>query len=298
MMISRETRLKNLRDMTPFQRLCHWINERETIRLAKEAGDPKPWTFDPILQTYRFCNVRRMDDKVSQWLLKNWYEPHFDHPNMLLACALARQLNNTDALQAVGFPKKWEPAKLQKILEDRATAGHKNYSAAYMITSNYGERGRAPESKPYQTMFRVCDPVYQAKNVSKSLRIDTDSMQKTWKKLLAFQGFSGFIAGQVVADLRWAISGSWLDKIAWAPMGPGSKRGMNRLLERGVHDPLSQEEFLENLQDMIAECHKVLPASITDRLEAIDWQNCLCEYDKHSRVLFGEGTPKQKYPGE
>ena len=76
----------------PKNRFLYWIKERESIRKKKEAGNPKPWTDDPILQNYRFCNVRRMDDTVSQWLLKNWYEPYFDHPNMLSAAGLSSMI--------------------------------------------------------------------------------------------------------------------------------------------------------------------------------------------------------------
>ena len=58
--------LSKVKSMTPLNRLVYFITEREAIRLKKEAGEPKPWTSDPILQQYRFCNVRRMDDKVSK----------------------------------------------------------------------------------------------------------------------------------------------------------------------------------------------------------------------------------------
>lgn len=292
-MISRETRLKNLRDMTPFQRLCHWINERETIRLAKEAGEPKPWTYDPILQTYRFCNVRRMDDRVSQWLLKNWYEPHFDHPNMLLACALARFFNKEASLSRItgmvfrdGKRPDWSAIK--KCLRKYRDGGGTVFNGAYVVRGNDGidkiECVVDYYVKPLVTRCQL--------NVA-----DTITMQHVHGLLHEQYGFGSFMAGQVVADMRWAISGGWTDRGYWAPMGPGSKRGMNRLLGRGVNDPLSQEEFLENLQQMIGDCCNVLPASITDRLEAIDWQSCLCEQDKFCRAIFDEGTPKQKYQG-
>ena len=48
-----------------FDRLVYYINERESIRKLREAGYPKPWTQDKILQTYRFCNVNREDDTVT-----------------------------------------------------------------------------------------------------------------------------------------------------------------------------------------------------------------------------------------
>src|SRR5262245_39207311 len=55
------------------KKLCYWISEREAVRQRKEAGNSKPWTADPLLQGFRWCNVRRMDDRVSKWLEDNWY---------------------------------------------------------------------------------------------------------------------------------------------------------------------------------------------------------------------------------
>ena len=41
--------------------LWNYIEERERIRLRKEAGEPFPWTADPILRQapLRECLVRR-----------------------------------------------------------------------------------------------------------------------------------------------------------------------------------------------------------------------------------------------
>lgn len=282
-------KIENVSNMTPMGRLLYWIKERQRISIKKASGKPKPWTDDEILQSYRFCNVKRIDDKVSWWLYKNWYKPRISHPNMLLACTLARQLNNIESLEAVGFPNPWQPDKVQEVLEKRAEQGLKNYSSAYMITANFGERGREPETKAYQTVWRVCDPVYRS-----GLKLDTNSMQRTWRSLLGFQGFSSFIAGQVVADLRWAVRGAWKDKDEWAPMGPGSARGINRLLGRPIDAPLTQEEFLRH---MLVAYDTIKGRPSTPLMEAIDFQNCLCEFDKYERVRLGEGRPKNKYPG-
>src|SRR6266567_8711286 len=51
--------------------LTDFVYEREQIRLRKAVGQSPPWTDDPILNTYRFCNIRRRHDRVSQWLIKN-----------------------------------------------------------------------------------------------------------------------------------------------------------------------------------------------------------------------------------
>ena len=53
-------------DQEAFDAFWYWINERHQIYLRKQA-DPKgwPWTSDPILQEYRFCNVFRELDTVT-----------------------------------------------------------------------------------------------------------------------------------------------------------------------------------------------------------------------------------------
>lgn len=282
--------LDKLKRRPPRDRLLYWIKERESIRRKRTLDLEPPWTTDPILQSYRFCNVRRMDDRVSRWLWTHWYRPYRDHPNMVLACTLARQLNNPEALEAVGFPERWEPERVQRLLEKRAEQGLKNYSAAYMITGRYGTRDRARETKPYQTVWRVCQPIADDPPV-----IDSSSMRATWETLLGRSGFSSFIAGQVVADLRWALRGYWADRRDWAPLGPGSQRGLDRLRGQPLrpYTPLRDQE--EEFSEFLAWVRAAVDRNLCSRLEAIDYQNCLCEWDKYERALWGQGRPKRGY---
>jgi len=278
-------KLSKVKKLSAEKRLLYWISERESIRVKKEAGKKKPWTNDSILQTYKFCNVRRMDDRVSQWLLKNWFEKFYGHKNMLTACTIAREINNTDSLEEIGFPEVWNPKQVKRILEVRFERGLKVFSGAYMITGTLGG------TKIEQVVDKVVTPIHKKKP-----KIDLSSMEASCQALLPFAGFSNFIAGQVIADMRWAVEGSWLDAPTWAPMGPGSKRGMNRLLGRPKDSPLKHNEFQSELLNVIDLVESKLP-EISERVEAIDVQNCLCEFDKYSRTLFGEGRPRSKYQG-
>ena len=49
----------DLANMGPVDRLWYWIHECHMIWVKRKLGRPKPWTRDPILQQYRFCNVFR-----------------------------------------------------------------------------------------------------------------------------------------------------------------------------------------------------------------------------------------------
>lgn len=271
--------------LPPFERLVEWIRERERIRVKRSFREPPPWTDNEALRTYRFCNVRRMDDKVSQWLLTNWYRPNRNHPNVVVAAALARHFNLPHVLQAIGFPKVWEPERIKTVVRELKVSGKTVFNSAYMV------RGIESTDKTEMVVDWVCQPL-----VGNPPAINGNSMEASVAALLPYWGFSSFMAGQVVADLRWAMSGSWSDRNDWAPIGPGSKRGMNRLHERPKDKPLDQGQFLEELRELRPKLIERLPNE-TKRLEAMDFQNCLCEFDKMERVLSGEGKPKNLYRG-
>jgi hypothetical protein len=283
-------KIDKVKKLSTKERLLYWISEREKIRIARESNQQKPWTDDEILQSYKFCNVRRMDDRVSRWLNDNWYIPYCDHPNMLTATTLARQLNNTESLEAVGFPTRWNPEKAEQILNERSSDGKKNFSAAYMITGTLGG------TKVQQIVHKVVTPIHRAVRAGQ-LQISTTFMQSMWELLLPFAGFSSFISGQVVADLRWGVSGLWIDKEIWAPYGPGSKRGLNRFFDRDKNTPMKDTLFSKEFNSYIGYCVSNLDRTITSRLEAMDFQNCLCEFDKYERTLWEGRRPKQKYSG-
>ena len=48
-----------------------WITEREAIRLRRIAGNPPPWTDDPILREWSFCNVCREADHTTEWIAQH-----------------------------------------------------------------------------------------------------------------------------------------------------------------------------------------------------------------------------------
>ena len=282
--------IEDVRKLSTMDRLIYWIKEREDIRIRRQSQLDPSWTDDEILQSYRFCNVVRKEDRVSQWLIENWYEPYFDHPNSLLACTLARQFNLPGTLKVVGYPDTWNPKKLNEQLTALYQAGVTLYNSAYLITGCLDRT----KYKFQQTIWKVCNPIHDIQ----SKLIDKTSMRVTWKKLTRQTGFGSFIAGQVVADLYLASELQWSDRKIWAPVGPGSSRGMNRLMEKtNINKVIGQGPFEDKLLQLINKLRSVLPKKLTKRMTGIDYQNCLCEFDKYERTLWGQGRPKRNYDG-
>jgi hypothetical protein len=257
--------------------LRFWISEREKIRVKKEAGKPKPWTKDPMLQNYRFCNVQREHDKVTAWIRTNWREPYRDHPNLYLAMIMARLINWPPALEEIGFPGQWNYKKYLRLLQNRKMRGDQIWTGAYMVTA-----GGRPVPKE-EAVLGMIDAFHKREYRPKR----GDSLFSIWRALQN-QGVSGmgsFLAAQVVADLKFTpLCASAIDWYDFCAPGPGSMAGMNRLLGLYLLTSWSQPDF----QDAVSELMKIVVHPET----AQDMQSCLCEFSKYRR-----GFSRAKYPG-
>lgn len=287
---------------------AYWITEREKIRKAKESGKAPPYTTDPVMAYTRWCNVRRMDDKVSLWLVRNWYTPgdYASYRLALIAGLMARMINKPETLSAIiggnrGFTR-WDYDRAYKTMYEIKDRGEVVFTNAYIINGASG----GPKIDQVLNAIQKC---YKASDKAATAYIVPDSLQRTAEALHTLPGVGDFIAGQVVADLRWVLGrtteGWWADAMTWAPPGPGSSRGMKYLLGlataedmAGRGKDLSAKQFLPYLRQLIALAQKhpkVAPVFRDRRLEAHDIQNTLCETSKYVRVKYGTGKAKNGY---
>lgn len=277
-------KIEDVKKLPVQERFLYWIKERESIRLKKEAGEPKPWTDDEILQSYRFCNVHREHDHVTKWISENWRNPNQGHKNLWFAMAVARMFNWPDTLAEIRYPHCWDLRRVKQKLERREQRGDKIWTGAYLVSTNGVRMGKVD-----YVLRRVLTPLWQGRE---SLRpTETDSLASFAKRLMAYNGFKGFMTGQVVADTKYAEP-LWYaeDWGTWAISGPGSRRGLNRLIEQPINQSWKESKWFETLCD--------LRRRLKIRgMHNQDLQNCLCEFDKYERCLWGEGRPRNKYQG-
>jgi hypothetical protein len=257
----------------------NYMIERHSIYERRAEGQPYPWTEDPILNEYSFCNVYRELDRVTIWIRENWREPYADHPNLPFAMAMARQINWPDTLEEIGFPEEWKPQHVKNIMQDRMARKEKVYTGAYMLTGTLGG------TKVEQTVDKILTPLYV------NFPHEYSSLENCWKSFLPYAGFSDFMSYEVVTDLRHT---KWLckapDIMVWANPGPGAKRGLNRIHGRELEKSIPKAQLISEMRDLLALLNnKPLP------LEMRDIEHCLCEFDKYERVRLGQGKPRAKY---
>lgn len=284
--------------------LIYFVKEREAIRRKKLEGSPAPWTKDLILQTYRFCNIRRSDDRVSSWLIKNVLTEQniqYDLGSFLMFSAWCRWVNwppTIAAVMAEGFyPKKridW--VKLGRFVDK---IKGKKWTGAYMIV--------APRKSKQKKGLFVAETVIQKSMGEVIPRLVTlfDSSvsppphrEAVWNMLREHNFFGGFMAGQIVADWGYtSLLRGAPDTFTWAPQGPGSRRGFNRLIGGLIKAKVPQELWDKRLVEWRMKVIAALGSEYVN-LTMMDVQNQLCEVDKYLRVKNGEGRPRAKYRPE
>jgi len=284
------------KNITSMPALLYFVWEREAIRLARDNDDyTGELTRDPILSKYKFTNIRRKDDRVSKWIIDNVIQKGYrkDLWFVLLICRLVNWpptlqhlIDENVLFQVAG---DFDPIRFSEVIESFKEEGKKVYSGAYMV---YPTKKEAGSVKSLSLGKYIIEPVLERAD-----EIDyaqQDSIAKFVEELAKCFGISTFIAGQVAADLTYcqATLSEAVDLYTYAPIGPGSSKGLNYLLGRSPYASWKQVDFNAELI--------TIRNQIVDELEIKDMtlhdvQNCMCEYSKYARTVLGEGQPKSMY---
>lgn len=287
-----------------------YAKKRERIRIDRADGEAPPWTTDKILQTYRFCNVFREDDKVTTWFREK-VRSKLPIDEILLATVLFRWFNRIEIGEVIWsqsdlFDRRtpweaWKDEPHRAILKD---AIKRAYPDGPYVTGAYIIKGQDGMPKLDGVLYSF-DQFFTGESQGLDWRGMTDllrrrrgkiTMQIVWDWLREFNYLGPFMAYEIVCDLQHT---KLLDRApdinTWANPGPGAMRGLNRIAGRELRSRSGKRE-------MIIEMQALLAASRSER----NWpwyqrpwdmrtvEHTLCEFDKYQRVLLGQGRPRQK----
>lgn len=290
------------------QMFWYFMNERHKIYVAKEIDKKKwPWTRDPILKKFKFTNVFRQLDRVTQeWTQRYMKLQHgkVSDEDLLFKLCMFRLFNwppTYDALHYEIANKKWNEKKAVKLLKERAASGddEKNqiFTGAYIIPNAGSERPKI------EVICEAVTWVYEnRKDLVKRIR-KRPSMEKTVNILQNIFTVGPFIAYEIACDLRFTrILNDATDINSWANPGPGAKRGIHRLLvgdkdwPRGTPKP----NYVRKMRELLVMAQK--PGVLGKHIKDCEWpfemreiEHSLCEMDKYLRVKNGEGRPRSRY---
>lgn len=265
-----------------------FVQERHLIYERRAEGLPPPWTEDPILATYKFTNVYRENDRVTQWIYENWMQPHLHDPYLWFALCVARIVNWPPSLEAVGYMGAWAPGKFIKKMAARAESGEQTFTGAYMINQSI-PGGKGVPKHEYVANF-VLNPIWERRKYLQP--VAGEKLEAFHERLCSVKGFGSFMAAQVVADAKYAPAlKDAPDWTTFAAPGPGSLRGLNVVCGRPPDAPWAPLDWKIALLELALIVNKRLcargrkPAErvLPRPLDAQNVQNCLCEFSKYKR---------------
>jgi len=261
-----------------------------------------PWTNDPILQEYKFTNVYRASDRVSQYLIRRVaYFGDQSEEEIFFRTILFKLFNRISTWElfercfgTISW-KTFNLARYDAILSNELHRGEKLYSAAYIMPCPpFG----AP--KKHTNHLMLLDKMMKD-NVPAKVANAT-SLEHVFSILRAYPSIGDFLAFQFAIDLNYTnlINFSEMDFVV---PGPGARSGLRKVFRDSCG--LSDEDVIRAMAEQASEEFEryALPfRNLWGRsLQLIDCQNLFCEVDKYARVAFpdangsGRARIKQRY---
>lgn len=284
------------------------MNERHSIYLNKEAGNPWPWTNDSILQKYKFTNPFRQNDAVTKVLTTEITTPHYNaEPDLLFANIATFRMFNWPATyrNLGGWRTTWSEVRAKKILNKQKAQGRKIFTGAYIIT-NAGSK-----SSKVDYICESITPLWKNRKTITKKIMSGNSLQVASAYLQSYPAIGRFIAYELVTDLRHTpILNTAEDIGSWANPGPGAKRGLNRIHGRHLKFTQPDDKFIEEMRTLLSLANveitdelstgspgqlSCITHNYTHAIEMRDIEHSLCEFDKYLRVKNGEGRPRSLY---
>ena len=266
--------------------------ERQNIFWKKLNGEEAPWTDDYLLQQYKFCNSYRVNDRVSQYLLKNviYNGNKYADEDMLFRIILFKLFNKeaTWELLVNEFGditlKEFNFEIYSKVLSEATLKGVKIYNDAYISCANkaFGY------DRKHDNHLALLNKMFNEDKIASKIKA-CKTMKEAFDIIKSYPLIGNFMAYQLVTDINYSEVVDWKED-EFTVAGPGSLRGIKKcFIDTG---DISNEDIIRYMYEHQDEEFKRLNLDfkkIGDRpLQLIDCQNIFCELDKYCREKVPE----------
>jgi 5-hmdU DNA kinase, helical domain len=266
----------------------HFAAERLAMYYRRLSNLGGPWTSDPILRAFRFTNVYRVADRVSQYLIREvQYRPDRSQtPRELFFRTILFKLFNSidtwEALEQAIGPVVWDNIDLNAVnntLDELLARGRSIYSAAYIMPSPpFGHTRKHTNHLALLARMmqdRMPDRVRQAPN-----------LKTIYETMLTYPGLGPFLAFQYTIDLNYSSMLDFDEEFVIA--GPGARDGIAKCFANPAQR--SAEETIYCVSERQEEEFTTRGLEFTGlfgrRLHPIDCQNLFCEISKYARAAY------------
>jgi len=264
---------------------------RHDVYLRRLRGEAPPWTDDPVIAAWRFTNVYRAADRVSQYLIRNViYAGNQDRSEVVFRVLLFKWFNRIstwellqERLGPLGVGS-FDPAAAARVLSGARAAGERIYSAAYIVPPVPGEPSPKHAGHLALTM-RMLDA-----GLPDRLG-EAGSLEGVFRLLRAWPGVGDFLGYQMAIDMNYSNVIDH-DENEFVVAGPGALDGLSKAwpgadLRRAAE--LIRATAAEQ-DEQFARLGLDFPGLFGRPLKLIDCQNLYCEISKYARAAHPDAS--------
>lgn len=268
-----------------------FATERQNIFFKRFNDESFPWTKDKILYQYKFTNVYRATDRVSQYLIKNVIYKGSQKPEevffRLLLFKIFNRISTWEVLEyelgKISF-KDYSFKRYDKVLSEVMHSRIPIYSAAYIMASGRLTFGY---ERKHQNHLRLIELMIKEKVPYKLQHCK--SMSEAYNLLHSYPTIGDFLAYQYVTDINYSTLTNFTE-MEFVKAGPGAKDGIVKCFKD--FGGYSYEDIIRLMVDNQEQEFERLNLDFKNlwgrKLQLIDCQNIFCEVDKYSRVAHPE----------
>lgn len=267
--------------------------------MRRVEGLPWPWTDNPVLREYKFCNVFRAADRVSQYMIRDvcYHEEQCTPEDRLFQIIAFRVFSKVETWRAIRsllghYPTLNDLANdnfsgaLEQLKDDKATL----YTAAFILcaTNAYGQRLK------HRNHIALFKHMFLQDNLGVKL-LAASSLREVYDLLHTYPLMGDFMSYQIAIDLNYSDLVNF-DENSFTQAGPGALRGIKKVFEN-TGDYAPAEVILWMVKHQKEEFKRLnLPFDgLWGRpLHAIDCQGLFCETDKYCREVAPQLTSSRK----
>lgn len=285
-----------------------FASRRQAAFETRLAGKSQPWTSDPILQIYKFCNVFRAADRVSQFMIKDvayGQDAETTARDRVFQITAFRTFSNIATWESVAYELGGAPrldhlrsGEFERALDRVKARNGGLYTGAFILCANKAF-GFDEKHRNHVALFK-----HMFLDHSCGERVlQAPSLEAVVELLQSFPLMGPFMAYQTAIDLNYSELLDFSEN-DYTQAGPGALRGLKKAFtDLGDYSPADTILWMVDRQD--EEFRRLeLPfrGLFGRRLHGIDCQGLFCELDKYCREAVPELTSarsriKAKYSG-
>lgn len=275
----------------------YWIfaSRRQAAFERRVSGAAWPWTEDPILRTFKFCNVYRAADRVSQYMISDvaYASDAGDFADRAFQIVAFRTFSNIATWKGLRLELGRAPR-----LEDLATGAFEHaldrikkrngglYTGAFILCANKAFGFNAKHHN-HVALFKL---MFLTERLDRSIET-ANSLEQVVQAIQRFPLMGPFMAYQTAIDLNYSELIDFSEN-EYTQAGPGALRGLKKAFESlGDYSPANAISWMVEHQDQeFGRLNLGFNGLFGRSLHAIDCQGLFCELDKYCREAAPELT--------